>query len=58
MGSLPIFTLEQFFGIDVDAQDVRTVGGLILQTGNDAQAGERIEFEWFDVVVGGMEVRE
>ena len=56
MGTLPIFTLEQFLGIDIDAQDVRTVGGLIMQKLETLpEAGQRIEFESFDVVVEKME---
>jgi len=55
-GSLPIFTLEQRLGIDIDAPDARTVGGLILHQLEDLpHEGQRIDFETFEVEVERME---
>jgi CBS domain containing-hemolysin-like protein len=55
-GSLPVFTLEQTLGIDIETHGVRTVSGLILQKIEMLpKEGERIEFEQFAVVVEKMD---
>jgi len=54
-GSLPIFTLERALGIDLDNDDVDSIGGLIMwKLGNLPREGDRIEFEHFDVTVKKM----
>lgn len=55
-GSLPIFTLEQSLGIDIEASGIRSVSGMILQKLEALpEQGQRIEFDAFDVVVEKME---
>lgn len=55
-GSLPIFTLEQGLGIDIEATGVRSVSGMILKKLETLpQQGQRIEFDHFDVVIEKME---
>ena len=55
-GSLPVFTLEQTLGIDIETHGVRPVSGLILQKLEMLpQVGQRIEFDEFDVVVEKMD---
>ncbi len=55
-GSLPVFTLEQTLGIDIETKGVRTVSGLILQKIEMLpQVGQRIVFEQFDIVVEKMD---
>ncbi|WP_413439085.1 hemolysin family protein [Sulfuriferula sp. GW1] len=54
-GSLPIFTLERALGIDLDNNEVDSIGGLIMwKLGDLPKEGDRIEFEHFDVVVKKM----
>jgi CBS domain containing-hemolysin-like protein len=54
-GSLPIFTLERALGIDVEDEQVESVGGLIMsKLGDLPEEGQKIEFEQFDVVVKKM----
>lgn len=54
-GSLPIFTLERALGIDIEHEEVDSVGGLIMwKLGNLPKEGERIEFDQFDMVVKKM----
>ena len=54
-GSLPIFTLERALGVDIDNDQVDSVGGLIMwKLGDVPQEGDRIEFEQFDIVVKKM----
>ncbi|WP_223264643.1 transporter associated domain-containing protein [Sulfuriferula plumbiphila] len=54
-GSLPIFTLERALGIDIDNDQVDSVGGLIMwKLGDLPKEGDKIEFEHFDVVVKKM----
>lgn len=54
-GSLPLFTLERVLGIDIEAPDVGSVGGLILQRlGDVPKEGQCVTFERFDVVVKKM----
>ncbi len=54
-GSLPIFTLERALGIDVEDEQVDSVGGLIMsKLGDLPEEGQKIEFEQFDVVVKKM----
>lgn len=54
-GSLPIFTLERALGIDIEHEEVDSVGGLIMwKLGNLPKEGERIAFEQFDIVVKKM----
>jgi CBS domain containing-hemolysin-like protein len=51
-GSLPIYTLERALGVDIEAPDVASVGGLVLERLHAVpEEGQRIEFDDFDVVV-------
>ncbi|TFW19751.1 HlyC/CorC family transporter [Massilia arenosa] len=56
--SLPIFSLERALGIDIDDDEfdgVESVGGLImLKLGDIPKQGQRIEFDYFDIVVRKM----
>ncbi|HTN67614.1 MAG TPA: hemolysin family protein, partial [Burkholderiaceae bacterium] len=59
-GSLPIFSLEQILGVDIDSPaldqaDVESVSGLIMvKLGDIPIEGQRIEFSQFDLVVKKM----
>ncbi|MBU0500996.1 MAG: hypothetical protein KJ558_06705 [Gammaproteobacteria bacterium] len=54
-GSLPIFTLERALGIDIEATEVDSIGGLIQHQLRDLpKEGQRIAFPQFDVVVKKM----
>jgi len=59
-GSLPIFSLEQRLGIDMDGEaldleDVESVSGLIMvKLGDIPHEGQRIRFGQFDLVVKKM----
>ncbi|MBL8482703.1 MAG: HlyC/CorC family transporter [Rhodocyclaceae bacterium] len=54
--SLPIVSLQRALGVEIDEQEVESVGGLVLQkTGSVPKEGERIEFDDFDIVVKKMQ---
>jgi CBS domain containing-hemolysin-like protein len=54
-GSLPIFTLERALDIEIENEDVGSVGGLIMwKLGDVPHEGQMIEFDQFDVVVKKM----
>lgn len=54
-GSLPIFTLERALGIELDNDEVDSIGGLIMwKLGDIPKEGNKIEFEGFDAVVKKM----
>ena len=54
--SLPIFTLERALGVDIEEQEVNSVGGLILQKlGSVPREGQRVPFEGFEILVRHME---
>ncbi|MCU6435680.1 hemolysin family protein [Undibacterium sp. Jales W-56] len=54
-GSLPLFTLGIALGIDLDSEEVESIGGLIMHTLGDLPTeGQKIEFERFDAVVKKM----
>ncbi len=54
-GSLPLFTLGIALGIDLDSEEVESIGGLIMYTLGDLPVeGQRIEFAQFDAVVKKM----
>ncbi|MGB6055607.1 MAG: hemolysin family protein [Burkholderiaceae bacterium] len=59
-GSLPIFSLEQMLGIDMDSEaldleEVESVSGLIMvKLGDIPHEGQRIPFDQFDLVVKKM----
>jgi CBS domain containing-hemolysin-like protein len=54
-GSLPLFTLGVALGIDLDSEEVESIGGLIMHTlGDLPEEGQKIEFEKFDAVVKKM----
>lgn len=54
-GSLPLFTLGIALGIDLDSEDVESIGGLIMHTlGDLPEEGQKIIFPQFDVVVKKM----
>lgn len=54
-GSLPLFTLGIALGIDLDSEEVESIGGLIMHVlGDLPEEGQKIEFPQFDVVVKKM----
>ncbi|MEB2484560.1 hemolysin family protein [Burkholderia multivorans] len=54
-GSLPVVSLEQALGIDIDEGRAESVGGLVIQALNDLPSeGQRVSFDRFDVVVKKM----
>ncbi|MBI0331699.1 hemolysin family protein [Burkholderia plantarii] len=54
-GSLPVVSLEQALGIDIDEGRAESVGGLVIQALSDLPTeGQRVSFERFDVVVKKM----
>jgi len=54
-GSLPVVSLEQALGIDIDEGRAESVGGLAIQALSDLPTeGQRISFERFDIVVKKM----
>jgi CBS domain containing-hemolysin-like protein len=54
-GSLPLFTLGIALGIDLDSEEVESIGGLIMTTLGDLPSeGQRVSFEYFDAVVKKM----
>ena len=54
-GSLPLFTLGVALGIDLDSEEVESIGGLIMHTlGDLPEEGQKIEFDKFDAVVKKM----
>ena len=54
-GSLPLFTLGIALGIDLDSDDVESIGGLIMYTLGDLPVeGQKVEFPQFDAVVKKM----
>ncbi|WDZ97068.1 hemolysin family protein [Herbaspirillum sp. WKF16] len=55
-GSLPIVTLENMLGIDIEYDDsIDSVGGLVMEKlGDLPKEGQKIEFPAFDVVIKRM----
>lgn len=54
-GSLPLFTLGIALGIDLDSEEVESIGGLIMHVlGDIPTEGQKIEFAQFDAVVKKM----
>ncbi|WP_175943265.1 hemolysin family protein [Burkholderia pyrrocinia] len=54
-GSLPVVSLEQALGIDIDEGRAESVGGLVIQALSDLPTeGQRVSFDRFDVVVKKM----
>ncbi|MDY7539332.1 hemolysin family protein [Undibacterium sp. RTI2.1] len=54
-GSLPLFTLGIALGIDIDSEEVESIGGLIMHTLGDLPIeGQKIGFPQFDAVVKKM----
>lgn len=54
-GSLPLFTLGVALGIDLDSEEVESIGGLIMHAlGELPEEGQKIEFAQFDAVVKKM----
>lgn len=54
-GSLPIFTLERALGIEIENEDVDSVGGLVMwKLDGVPHEGQKVEFNQFDVVVKKM----
>lgn len=54
-GSLPLFTLGIALGIDLDSEEVESIGGLIMHAlGDLPEEGQKIEFQQFDAVVKKM----
>lgn len=54
-GSLPVVSLEQALGIDIDEGRAESVGGLVIHALNDLPTeGQRVAFERFDIVVKKM----
>lgn len=53
--SLPIFSLERTLGIDIESEEVDSVGGLIMwKLGDVPEEGDKIEFKDFDIVIKKM----
>lgn len=54
-GSLPLFTLGIALGIDLDSEEVESIGGLIMHTLGDLPVeGQKVAFSQFDAVVKKM----
>lgn len=54
-GSLPLFTLGIALGIDLDSEEVESIGGLIMHVlGDIPTEGQKVEFPQFDAVVKKM----
>jgi CBS domain containing-hemolysin-like protein len=54
-GSLPLFTLGIALGIDLDSEEVESIGGLIMHVlGDIPTEGQKVEFSQFDAVVKKM----
>lgn len=54
-GSLPLFTLGIALGIDLDSEEVESIGGLIMHAlGDLPEEGQKISFPQFDAVVKKM----
>ncbi|HTH62571.1 MAG TPA: hemolysin family protein [Paraburkholderia sp.] len=54
-GSLPVVSLEQALGIDIDEGRAESVGGLVIHALNDLPTeGQRVSFDRFDIVVKKM----
>ena len=54
-GSLPVVSLEQALGIDIDEGRAESVGGLVIHALNDLPTeGQRVSFDRFDIVVKRM----
>ena len=54
-GSLPVVSLEQALGIDIDEGSAESVGGLVIHALNDLPTeGQRVSFDHFDIVVKRM----
>ena len=54
-GSLPVVSLEQALGIDIDEGRAESVGGLVINALNDLPTeGQRVSFDRFDIVVKKM----
>ena len=54
-GSLPVVSLEQALGIDIDEGRAESVGGLVIHALNDLPSeGQRVSFAHFDIVVKKM----
>ncbi len=55
-GSLPIATLERALGMDIDAGDADSVGGLLMERlGSLPMEGQCVAFDGFDVTVERMQ---
>ncbi|MBL8251108.1 MAG: HlyC/CorC family transporter, partial [Candidatus Competibacter sp.] len=49
-GSLPIFSLERELGIEIENENVDSIGGLVMwKLGDVPHEGQKIEFDQFDV---------
>lgn len=54
-GALPLFSLERLLGIEIENDDVDSVGGLVMwQLDRVPKKGDRAGFEDFDIVVREM----
>lgn len=54
-GSLPLYTLGTALGIELDSDEVESIGGLVMQNLGDVPVeGQQIEFAQFDVEVKQM----
>ncbi|MCD6025688.1 MAG: HlyC/CorC family transporter [Solimicrobium sp.] len=54
-GSLPLYTLGTALGIELDNEEVESIGGLLMQKLGDLPVeGQRIEFAQFDAIVKKM----
>ncbi|MDU0810072.1 MAG: hemolysin family protein [Burkholderia sp.] len=54
-GNLPIVSLEQALGIDIDEGHAESIGGLVIHALGDLPSeGQKVEFEHFNVVIKKM----
>jgi CBS domain containing-hemolysin-like protein len=55
-GSLPIYSLERLLNIDINAEDVNSVGGLVLyKLEKIPEVGDTVKFDTFEIEVKEMD---
>ncbi|WP_338844557.1 hemolysin family protein [Massilia sp. W12] len=55
-GSLPLFTLERALGLDIENDEVDSVGGLLMHTlGEIPHEGQKVDFDGFSITVKKMQ---
>lgn len=54
-GAMPLYSLERRLGIDIDIEEIDSVGGLVMwQLERVPQRGDRVEFDDFSILVREM----